>query len=210
MNNPGHAKPPPGPAMWDQRYAEAHEAYGTEPNAFVSAVAGRIPSGPVLVIAAGEGRNALHVASLGHQVTAMDQSAIGLANARSLAAIRGLSLDTVVADLTDFDFGESRWAGIVSVWAHVPPAIRKRVHAACVQALKPGGVFILEAYHPEHLELPGRGGPPMRELLFDAATARAELSGLDFDLCQDARRHISEGRFHEGPSATTQVLAVRL
>lgn len=67
MNNPGHAKPPPGPAMWDQRYAEAHEAYGTEPNAFVSAVAGRIPSGPVLVIAAGEGRNALHVASLGHQ-----------------------------------------------------------------------------------------------------------------------------------------------
>ena len=195
--------------MWNQRYATPHEAYGTEPNAFLRAVAGRIPTGPVLVIAAGEGRNAIYLASMGHEVTAMDQSEVGLANAASMATSRGLSLETTVADLADFDFGESKWNGIVSVWAHVPPPIRQRVHAASVRALKPGGVFILEAYRPEHLALAGRGGPPMPELLFDAATARAELDGLDVELCQDVSRHISEGRFHEGPSATVQVLAVR-
>lgn len=203
------APPPPAATFWDARYAEAHLAYGTAPNAFVAAVAGRVPEGPVLVIAAGEGRDAVFFAERGHAVTAVDVSAVGLRHAAELAEARGQRIETVVADLAAYPLGEGRWSAIVATWAHLPPPLRARVHAACVGALRPGGVLILEAYRPEHLQMPGKGGPAVAALLFDAETARRELDGLDFELCQDVQRHVAEGRDHAGLSATVQVLARR-
>ena len=47
--------------MWDERYSQPGFAYGTEPNEFLAAAAGRIPVGPVLSLGEGEGR----VAELG-------------------------------------------------------------------------------------------------------------------------------------------------
>ncbi len=200
---------PPGASMWDRRYSKPHAAYGKAPNSFLGAVAKRIPPGPVLVIGAGEGRNAVFLAEQGYAVTAMDQSKVGLANASELASSRGLTVQTVVADLSDFDMGEDKWSAIVSIWTHIPAELRARVHRASVRALKPEGVFILEAYTPEHLALPGKGGPPVPALLFDAATCRHELEGLSLQLCQDTRREVSEGSEHRGLSATVQVLGIR-
>jgi NAD(P)H-dependent FMN reductase/SAM-dependent methyltransferase len=198
-----------GPSMWNESYKTAFAAYGTEPNDFLRAVAGRIPDGPVLVIAAGEGRNAVYLAKRGHEVIAMDQSTVGLKHAAVLASRHGVRLTTIESDLSEFDFGESCWAAVVSIWAHVPPKLRSKVHAACTKALQPGGVYILEAYAPAHLERPGKGGPPVAELLIDTETARRELEGLELELCQEVQRPVSEGRDHNGPSTTTQVLAVR-
>lgn len=205
----GQDGPTPSGSMWDARYAETFAAYGTQPNDFLRAVAERVPEGPVLVIAAGEGRDAVFLAELGHDVTAMDQSAVGIRNAAALAAARGVALNAVVADLAEFDFGEQCWAGVVSVWAHVPPDLRRRVHAACVRALKPGGAFVLEAYAPSQLARPGKGGPPVVELLMASETVRQELSGLRLEICREVERDVAEGRFHHGPSSTTQVLGFK-
>ncbi|MCB9753363.1 MAG: class I SAM-dependent methyltransferase [Myxococcales bacterium] len=196
-------------AEWDERYAQPFASYGAEPNDFVRAVAGRVPPGPVLVIAAGEGRDAVFFAERGHEVTAVDLSRVALDHAEALARERGVTLTTVAGDLADFDLGESRWAAIVSVWAHVPPALRRTVHAACARALQPGGVFILEIYAPAQLELPGAGGPSVVELLLDVDAARQELQGLELELCQETRRLVAEGQHHRGVSATTQVLGAR-
>ena len=57
-------------ATWNDRYAAAGHFYGEAPNAFVAEVAPQIPAGPVLCLAEGEGRNAVHLATLGHRVTA--------------------------------------------------------------------------------------------------------------------------------------------
>ena len=59
--------------MWDERYGQEGFAYGTEPNDFLVEVADRIPAGPVLCLAEGEGRNAVFVAARGHEVLAVDQ-----------------------------------------------------------------------------------------------------------------------------------------
>ncbi len=193
--------------MWNERYSNQFESYGTEPNDFVRAVGSAIPDGPVLVIAAGEGRDAVFLAELGYDVTAMDLSDVGMANTAALAKRRGVHVETMVADLTDFEFGRHKWAGIVSIWAHVPPELRREVHAKCVTALQPGGAFILEFYSPNHLMLEGKGGPPNDALLLTPDQAREELAGLTFVLCQEARRDVDEGLYHQGPSATTQVLA---
>lgn len=195
--------------MWDERYSAAFESYGTEPNDFVREVGPQIPPGPVLCLAEGEGRNAVFLAGLGYEVTAMDQSPVGLSNARRLADERGVALETVVADLADFDLGSERWAGIVSVWAHLPSELRRTVHAACVRALRPQGAMLLEAYTPRQLERPGVGGPPVEDLLMTELGLREELAGLDFEICREVDRDISEGAYHQGPSSTVQVLAFK-
>ena len=193
---------------WDQRFSTPEYVYGTAPNDFLREMAPRIPEGPVLCLADGEGRNGVHLAQQGHPVTSVDGSEVGLAKARSLAAERGVTLATIHADLADYVIEPGAWSGIVSVFCHLPPALRARVHAAAVRGLRPGGVFILEAYTPRQLPL-GTGGPSQEELLMTPESLRAELAGLELERCNEVRRPVVEGRVHTGEAAVVQVLAVR-
>ena len=74
-----------------------------------------------MCLAEGEGRNAVYLATLGHQVTAVDQAEVGLAKARRLADTQELEITTVVADLTTYDIAVGAWAGIIATFAHLPP-----------------------------------------------------------------------------------------
>lgn len=194
--------------MWDERFGAEEYAYGTEPNDFLREHAARIPPGPVLCLAEGEGRNAVFLASLGHSVTAVDFSREGLRKAARLAQERNVALELVEADLADYDLGTDRWTGVISIFAHTPPEIRRRIHAALPRALRPGGVLVLEAYRPEQIAL-GTGGPRDAALTPTLADLRTELAGLDLEIAREASREIHEGRYHAGPSATVQVLATR-
>jgi SAM-dependent methyltransferase len=194
--------------MWDQRYAEPGFAYGTAPNDFLVSVAERIPAGPVLSLGEGEGRNAVFLAGLGHEVTAVDASAVGLAKARALAAERGVRLHTVVGDLAEFVIEPGAWAGIVAIWCHLPAELRRRVHRAAVSGLVPGGAFVLEAYRPAQLAL-GTGGPRVPELLYSLADLRDDLAGLDLVHAVETEREVHEGKYHAGRSAVVQVLGLR-
>ena len=73
-------------AFWNNRFAAPQYIYGETSNVFVAEMASQIPAGPVLCLAEDEVRNAVHLATLGHRVTAVDQSEAGLAKARRLAA----------------------------------------------------------------------------------------------------------------------------
>lgn len=191
--------------MWDERYAEVEFAYGTQPNDFLAENAGQIPAGPVLCLGDGQGRNGVFLATQGHAVLAVDQSAVGLARARALAASRGVSIETEVADLADFDLGTGRWVGIVSIFCHLPSALRKRVHAAAVTALQPGGVFVLEAYSPEQLAR-GTGGPQSPDMVATLAELQAELTGLAWQHGVTLEREVHEGRYHNGLSTVVQLI----
>lgn len=193
---------------WDVRYAEAEYAYGTEPNRFLAAVACGIPDGPVLCLADGQGRNSVHLAGRGHAVTAVDQSRVGMARAAELAAARGVRVECVVADLATFDIGAGRWAGIVSIFVHLPAELRADIHRRAVTGLRPGGVFILEAYAPRQVEF-DTGGPRDAVRLASRATIEQELAGLQFLLSQEAEREVVEGRYHHGMAAVVQMLARR-
>lgn len=198
--------------MWDQRYKEEGFAYGTDPNDFLRSEYSRIPKGGrVLCLAEGEGRNAVFLAKQGYQVTAVDQSSVGLEKAQNFAVENGVEISTVVADLADYDLGTEVWDGIVSIAAHVPPLLRKSLHGQVVRSLRKGGVFILEAYTARHLEIDGVGGPPasQKELFMSLDELSAELNGLDFVVGAEVVRHISEGKYHQGESAVVQVVACK-
>lgn len=193
--------------MWNDRYAEHGFAYGEGPNGFLAEVYG-VLEGPVLCLASGEGRNAVWLAEKGLEVHAVDFSAVGVAKTLALAAERGVTVHAVEGDLSTFDLGSSRWGGIVAVFAHLPPPIRKRVHAAIPTALRPGGRTVMEYYTPRQLAF-GTGGPPKAEMLYEPESVRAQLDGLIFERLEEVEREVVEGRYHTGKAAVVQVIARR-
>jgi SAM-dependent methyltransferase len=194
--------------FWNNRFATPQYIYGEAPNVFVAEMASQIPAGPVLCLAEGEGRNAVHLATLGHRVTAVDQSEAGLAKARRLAAARGVELETIIADLGNFTIEPGIWAGIVVSFAHLPPAIRRKVHAQAVSGLRPNGVLVLEAYTLAQLAF-DTGGPKSPELLMTLAGLRDELAGLELLIGREIERDVIEGDGHTGRGAVVQILARR-
>jgi len=197
--------------FWNARYAEEDFAYGTEPNEFLQVQSAKMPAGRVLCIAEGEGRNAVYLAAQGYQVTAVDQSAVGLEKTRQLGKQHKVEIDTIEADLQDFNIQPGAWDGIVSISAHLPPAIRKKLHTQVVEGLKPGGVLILEAYTPRQLEMPGTGGPPATQIdmFMSLSELTLELQGLDFILAQETERVFNEGKYHQGAGAVVQLVAIK-
>lgn len=192
--------------MWDERYAEPGWAYGTEPNDFLVAHAASIPGGPILCIGDGEGRNGVWLASRGYEVHSLDASTKGLEKARALAKERGVPLETIAADLSTYVIEPARWAGIVSIWCHLPQELRKRVHCACMLGLRSGGAFVLEAYTPAQI-LRGTGGPRTRDLLATLAELRGELEGLVIEHGEELVREVQEGGHHDGLSDVVQIVA---
>ena len=195
--------------FWNDRYAVEEYVYGEAPNGWVAEAAHRIPPGPVLCLAEGEGRNAVYLATQGRDVTAVDQSEVGLAKAARLAAARGVSVKPVHADLRDYVIEPGVWSGIVAIFAHLPPQLRRKVHAAVVSGLRPGGVMILEAYTPAQLKH-GTGGPKAPELLMTLAELRQELKGLEFLVAREIEREIIEGPGHTGLGAVVQIVGRRV
>lgn len=191
---------------WDARYSGPDWAFGTEPNDFLRDRAGDLPAGPVLCLAEGQGRNAVFLAQRGHAVTAVDQSAVGLARARELAASRGVSIEIVHADLNAYGITPGAWSGIVSIFAHMPSRERAPLHRRVVAGLAPGGVFVLEAYCPAQLTW-GTGGPSDPDMLPSVAVLREELAGLTFEIGRELERDVLEGARHRGRSAVVQVVA---
>ncbi len=194
--------------MWDERYNTSEYVYGVEPNDFLASVIAEIPRGRTLCLAEGEGRNAVFLAEHGHDVVAVDASAVGLEKARKLAKARGVVIETQVADLADLAIELDSWDAVVSIFAHVPPAVRKPLHRKIVQALRPGGMLVLEAYTPEQIKL-GTGGPPVAEMTMSLQDLRAEFEGLAFSHAKELQRDVIEGKYHTGRGAVVQLIAFR-
>jgi SAM-dependent methyltransferase len=192
--------------MWNERYAEDGFAYGTEPNTFLVQYARTVAPGRALDVAGGEGRNGLYLAGLGHRVTIVDGSSVGLAKARALAEERALAIETIEADLAAFEPSENAYDLIVSIWAHVPPIVRRALHARLVHALAPGGVFVLESYTPAQVAR-STGGPRDPALCMTLDALRDELAGLTITYGVELDRDVQEGKYHQGMSSVVQVVA---
>ena len=203
--------PGPPPDFWDARYAEDALAYGDAPNDWLASVADRLPEGgAVLCLAEGQGRNAVYLAERGHRVLAVDLSAVGLERAQAFAAERGVTIETEVAELGTFDLGAGRWNAVVSVFAHTPPDVRRRLHAAVPGALRPGGAFVLEAYTPDQTTRDTGGpGPGAEDIAMTADGLRRELAGLEIETLRETEREVVEGAYHRGAAAVVQMLAWR-
>ena len=69
---------------WNQRYADKELVWSATPNQFVASELVDLTPGRAVDLAAGEGRNALWLASLGWDVTAVDFAQAGLDKGRAV------------------------------------------------------------------------------------------------------------------------------
>ena len=196
-------------ALWDQRYAGTHFHYGTEPNAWLISQAWQLPRhGSALAVADGEGRNGVWLAQHGLQTTSVDQSAAGLAKAQQLARQCGVALHTEQADLAAWTWPAAACDVIASIFVHLPDALRRRTHAGIVQALKPGGWLILEAFTPAQMAC-ASGGPRDPALLYSAAQLREDFAALECLALLEGEVLLAEGPGHQGPAQVVRLLARR-
>lgn len=193
---------------WEERYSEKEFAFGTEPNDFLVEVASKITNGDTLVLGDGEGRNGVYLASLGHRVVTVDLSPAGVKKSQQLAIERDVEIDAQVGDLKYFDLGIAKWDCIVSIFCHLPFALRTDVHQRVKTALRPGGQFVLEAYNKANIGR-GVGGPQITELTLELSELEEQFAGYKFWVNRSIERNIVEGKYHNGMSSTTQFVAVK-
>lgn len=197
-------------SKWDERYSEAGYAYGTEPNDFLATSLEQLPpAGKVLCLGDGEGRNSVFLARQGYTVTAVDYSAVGLHKAQRLAADRGVTITTHVADLANYQLLPNSYDAVISIFCHLSPPVRRQVHGQIPSSLKKNGVFLLEGYTPRQLNH-GTGGPPVIELLLEINDLKKELAQLQITHLIELERDIHEGRLHTGLGAVAQLIAVKV
>ena len=196
-------------AFWNRRYEGEAFAYGEQPNDFLVQCRPRLPAtGRVLCLGDGEGRNGVWLARQGLEVTSVDAAEQGLAKARRLAAAHGVALATQQADVTTLALGSAAWDAIVSIFLHLPAAERSALHARCIAALRPGGVFVAEAYTPEQLAH-GTGGPREAALLVTLAELEADFTGCRIEHRFSGVRRVVEGTLHTGDAHVAQLVARR-
>ncbi len=194
-------------AYWDQRYAGDGYVFGTEPNAFLAQQADLI-AGPVLSLSEGEGRNAVFLAARGLDVLGVDLSAVALAKAARLARERGVAIATERADLATYEPAANHYGAVVSIFAHLPSAIRAPLYARVERALQPGGLVLLEAYAERQLTR-DTGGPKDADLLMTVDKVRREFPNLAPVLLREVERDVTEGEAHAGMAFVVQFVGRR-
>jgi SAM-dependent methyltransferase/ketosteroid isomerase-like protein len=131
-----------GRQAYNEIYASKPEYSKAEPNAFlVRTIQGRKP-GRALDVAMGPGRNALWLASQGWKVTGFDVSDGGIAEAQEHAKEQGLSIETFVSGYEQFDWGKDKW-DLILFSCFLPKDPLPKVW----DALKPGGLIVVEGFH---------------------------------------------------------------
>jgi SAM-dependent methyltransferase len=198
----GLAQGNPG-AAWDRRYDRQMYVYGKQPVDFLRQMLPQLQRGRALVLAAGEGRNAVFLAQQGFAVTAVDASVKGLEKCQALAAEHGVSVHTVVADLDTFALGEGRWDLITNFYYH-DPGLYDRV----MEGLKPGGFFILQNFSLMQLAT-NRFGPKNAAWLVAPNQLTRAFNGWHIRHYEDTVVELDEG-MHKGPGAVVRLLVEKI
>ena len=117
------------------------------------------------------------------------------------------------ADLADWVPTPASVDAVVLTFVHLPEALRASVHQRLVAALRPGGLFILEVFHPRQLGYTS-GGPKVEAMLYTLNTLRTDLQAalandLKEVLAWEGEGILSEGPGHQGPAYLTRFVAQR-
>lgn len=130
-------------AEWNGRYAEQERLWSGRPNGALVAEIGGLTPGRVLDVGCGEGADAVWLASIGWDVTALDVSGVALERAAGHARDAGVAVCWVHAELAQamlppasFDLVSAQYPALL----RTPDAAAER---ALLAAVAPNGVLLL-------------------------------------------------------------------
>lgn len=167
---------------WDERYAASELVWSRGPNQFIETECADLAPGRAVDLACGEGRNAIWLASLGWDVSAVDFSHVALDKGRALAG--DLDVDWVCADATAWTGSDLDLA--VVAYFQVPAAMRRTAVRNVVSSLRPGGTLVWVAHDSSNLT-EGTGGPQDPAVLMTASDVLDDLDGIVVDVVRAER-----------------------
>lgn len=198
---------------WDARYAGATRLWSGNPNPQLVAHVADLTPGTALDVGAGEGADAVWLATRGWQVTALDVSEVALGRVAEHAAEAGVG-DRVTTLHHDLMSGAPIPGSydLVSAQFWHPPAAERAEHVARIgAAVRPGGVLLIVGHHPVDLtaEMVASGHPHVGRVFTPEQIAET-LTGADWDVRVVAAPTRDVTR-DDGPATLTDsvVLAVR-
>lgn len=191
---------------WNQSFSDKEYVYGVTENKFINQMSYIIPEySKVGCFAEGEGRNAVYLAKLGHEITSYDQSTVGLAKTKDLARENNVNVETVEIDLTKEKVPTSQFDATIMVFGHVPKKDQHFLIDNMIEAAKPGGYIIFEVYSKDQL-MYQTGGPQSIEMLYQPEEILKWIR--DYKCIHffygEAERH--EGKRHSGRCHVIQVV----
>jgi 2-polyprenyl-3-methyl-5-hydroxy-6-metoxy-1,4-benzoquinol methylase len=201
--------PSPTPTeFWNKRFSTPEFIFGTEPNVYLADRQALFEPGKrALAVADGEGRNSVWLATQGLAVAAFDLSEVAVAKARTLAQQTGVAVNYHVSDCDSWPWQAESYDYIAAIFIQFAnPAMRARLFANFVRALKPGGYLILQGYTPKQLEY-RTGGPGVLEHLYTEEMLRSAFADLQIVDLQMYEAELSEGARHSGMSALAGLTA---
>jgi SAM-dependent methyltransferase len=176
-------------AAWDERYRSRGALWSGNPNRYLVSEAGRLRPGSALDAGAGEGGDAIWLASRGWQVTAVEISAVALERAAAHAADRGDDIASRIewrhADLLSWQPPEATFDLVTSQYMHLPDKARTRMFARLAAAVAPGGTILIVGHHPSDLQTT-MPRPPMAELFYTGDEIAALLDDGDWEVVTNA------------------------
>ncbi|MGH9122253.1 MAG: SAM-dependent methyltransferase, partial [Acidimicrobiales bacterium] len=165
---------------WDGRYSGEDLAMPATPNPFIVEELLSVAPGRALDLGAGEGRHAIWLAGLGWAATAVDFSQVGLAKGERRAAVMGVRVDWVVADLRSFA-PRPVFDLIISSFIHFGGEERTEYLVRAAGGLAPGGTLMVVGYDRCNGEAvrAGRGDPARLFTVEELSGDLAGPAGLD-------------------------------
>ena len=128
--------------IWDQTYDRPDYLYGKEPIDFIRKnIEIFSERSKILDMGMAEGRNAVYLAEKGHDVLGIDLSIIAINKALKLAKEKGVKIRTMHSSMKQYSARRNSFDVILSIYY-----FDKDVLLRAYNWLRPGGVFIIEAF----------------------------------------------------------------
>lgn len=194
--------------MWEERFAREEYLFGKEPVPFLLKHAALFEAGQsVLSIAEGEGRNAVHLAKQGLDLTGVEFAPSAVAKAEKLAAEHGVSPTFIHSDLFAWDWPQDAFDITIGLFFQFTgPEQRDILWRNMRSATRAGGLVMIHGYTPEQLKH-GTGGPPHVENMYTSADFAEIFDGCDILVCEEYEAEQRSGSAHVGRSALIDFIA---
>ncbi|MCH6201610.1 methyltransferase domain-containing protein [Aquiflexum sp. LQ15W] len=183
--------------FWNEKFSQTPNLYGEHPNEFVRSNIDSMSAGKILFPGEGEGRNALYAASLGWQVTAIDQSETGKKHCLQKAEKIGLQIEYQVCDAMIYMPEPESFDVVALVYFHLPKEILAEVYSKFEKALKVGGKMIIEGFGKKQLQYQS-GGPKNPDFLYNLTDLKSVFENIQWHIEYDGVIYLNEGKGHEG------------
>lgn len=193
---------------WDKTFNAEEYIYGKEANSFVKNIFKKQTDNneKILLLAEGEGRNAIYLAKLGYDITTYDMSQVGINKQYQLASEARVDIDANYGDITKPNLApQSSFDYSINIFGHVPNEGKQEMFNNLVQSLVVGGYSYFEFYSKEQLAY-GTGGPKDESMLYTINEIKSYLKYLPVKIHQLEQHEIyrNEGIKHTGTGSIIQ------